>query len=206
MPGDKHLAENGRTRCAEHYAKRRAAIKARSDAKAAGVDVSGPGWEPPGPSKRERPSPTTVLPPQLWADAADAHEALYEASGPLYEAVNRGTGLSPEDLASLKDALTASMLANEQVLYGPGRAPRDAAGPPTDRVDLSSAPGAHDRHFPDQGPAVDPAQVRHRTTSAATRCPVPHRKVPDELIPRGRAQESRTSPLASRDRREEQEL
>lgn len=68
--------------------------------------------------------------------------------------------LTLEDAAALKDALTASMLANEQVLYGPGRAPRDASGPPADRTDLSSAPGAHDRHFPDQGPNIDPVQVR----------------------------------------------
>jgi hypothetical protein len=101
----------------------------------------------PGPLKRERPSPTAVLPPSLW-DAARS---------PLRRQL---TALAPEDAVALKDALTASMLANEQVLYGPDRAPRDASGPPTDTTDLSNAPGVHDRHLPDQGPAVDPAQVR----------------------------------------------
>ncbi len=136
VPGDEHLAENNRKRCEEHHLKKKADTRLRSKAKQAGEDVSGWVYQ-----KSKRLRPPAAVPKGQWAGLAEVHEDLYEASRPLFKAVKRGQPLAITDAAGLAEAINANINATQKLLYGPGLAPDDAAGPPSEAPTDVGRPG-----------------------------------------------------------------
>lgn len=169
LPEDPHPQEPGQRRCAEHQRKARVLFVAKSRAKAAGVDASGPEWQP-QPSARTDATgaaPDGGVSAVAWAPAAEAYEALVDESYLLASHREAGTGLPASDTARFADRVDDLMFVFEPLLYATGHAPDAAPGPPSQAPHDLGTTDPHERAAPG-GPRtrpedVDVDEVRRRT-------------------------------------------
>lgn len=167
VPEDRHPAEDGRERCRFHHRKRRAFDARKSRANAAGEDVTTPEWDwkpPPRPPAAARSTP--AMDPARWRAAAEAYEAVYGHGDLLASRAHRGKGLDPDETRALSKAVADLTFAMEPLLYGPGQAPDDAPGPPSEAPHVLGDTDPHVRWYPNEDPpdlsAVDVDSIRNR--------------------------------------------
>ena len=160
LPEDPHPQEPGQRRCAEHQRKARVLFVAKSRAKAAGVDASGPEWQP-QPSARTDASgaaPDGGVSAVAWAPAAEAYEALVDESYLIASHREAGTGLPASDTARLAEVVDDLMFVFEPLLYAAGHAPDAEPGPPSQAPHDLGDTDPHGRAGP-SGPTTPPSAV-----------------------------------------------